>query len=95
MRGLGVCDLRHGVLPRALTRAAHDEQVSGSGIEPNGSPAALRPQQEPPLATERDDGDEGFGKVTRHPVAVPCDAVAPVAIEVRPDRRELDAVAHR
>ena len=51
-RSIGVGDLRHRVLPRALTASAHDEEVAPSELELSGPATASRAQQEATGYTE-------------------------------------------
>ena len=54
---------------------------------------ADRSEPERPRVAQGDDGDDGLVAVPGDPVAVPRDAVAAVAVQVRPRPVELDAVA--
>ena len=83
------------MLPGALARPAHHEQVTRSGPVQNGRAAAGRPQPERAGRAEGDECDDGLGQVPGHPVAVPGDAVGPVAVEVHPDLGESDPVPVR
>src|SRR5918993_3537315 len=69
--GTGLAHLGHAVLPRALAGPAEDEQVTGAGLDPPGRPAALRPQQEPAGAAERQDRHDGLLLAAPHAGAVP------------------------
>src|SRR5207244_5267759 len=91
----GPGDLRHRVLPGALTAAAGDEQVASPEVErPARSPRA-RTKQEAAGRTDRHDGHERFFDVVGDAVAVPGDAVAPVAVEVETHRVERHSIAPR
>ena len=86
--------LRDGVLPGALARPAHHEQVAGPGPEQQRRAAAGGAEPEGPGGAEGDQRDDGLGQLPRHAVAVPGDAVRAVAVEVDPHLREPHAVVH-
>jgi hypothetical protein len=79
--------LGHGVLPGALTGAAHDEQVPRTGQVRDREPATGGSQPEGAYRTERDQRDHGLRQLTRDAVAVPGDAVGTVPVEVDADLR--------
>ncbi len=73
--------LGHGVVPGALARAAHDEQVARTEREAQRRSASARPQQQVPGSAERHNGHQGVPvAAAADPVAVPGDAVAAVAV---------------
>src|SRR6476620_1480751 len=78
------------VLPGALARAAHDDEVAVAEHVPHGLPAATaRAQQQGPRRADRDDRDHGvLGAAAADRVAVPGDAVAAVAVEAQPGGAE-------
>ena len=84
--------LRHRVLPRALARAAHDQEVAPAEIERTRSPAAGRPQQEAARRPERDDGHDGMPRLPPDAVAMKRHAVAPVPVGGERDLAQGSAV---
>src|SRR3712207_5498882 len=85
--GLGDC-----MVPGALAGTAHHEKVTAIGSIGDGTPAPFWTQLEGTSDAERDDGHDGLGQLTRHPIPVPGDTVRAVAIQVRADLRELHCV---
>ncbi len=85
----GRAGLGHRVLPRALARAAHDEQVAVPEPERPAGATAARPQQQRAGGAERHDRDEGvLAGAAPDRVAVPGHGVAAVAVEAAAGRRE-------
>jgi hypothetical protein len=68
------------VLPRALTRAAHHEQIAPAEIEGARGASARRPEEEAARGSERDDGHDRVVAFAADAVAVEGDAVAAVAV---------------
>jgi hypothetical protein len=88
-RPVGPGDFRNGMLPRALTASAHDEEVAPSKLEALGRTTSLGSQEEGTRRAERNDGDHGvLSPATADSVAMPRHAVAPIPIEAAPDRAE-------
>src|SRR5262252_1502719 len=77
--------LRDGVLPGALTAAAHHQQVSMADVvAQRRSAAARRTQQQRARCAERHDGDHGvLAAASANLVAVPGDAVSPVSVQAQ------------
>ena len=78
-----------------LAGATHDEQVSGLQHPCSAAPATARPHTKWTGISQRDDGHDWLLCPAFDSVAMPCDAVGAVAIEVQTCRVELDAVALR
>src|SRR3569623_688111 len=80
------CRLRHRVLPRPLTAAAHDEQVAVAELEAQRrSATARRAQQQRTRCADRHARPHGvLSARATDAVAVPGDAVATVAVEAQP-----------
>src|SRR6478752_8842480 len=77
----GMRDLGYGVLPRALARAAHDQQVAVAHLDRDRRPTDPRSQREPARVAEGDDRDHRvLGLAAADGVAVPGDAVATIAV---------------
>jgi hypothetical protein len=83
------CCLRHRMLPGPLARTAHHQQVAMTDLVLDGDAAPARPEQEVAGGAQRDDGDDGVGRLPpADGVAVPGDRVAPIAIQAQPSCRE-------
>ena len=96
MRGPTGAGLGHAVLPRALAGAAHDEQVARPGREADATVRRRLGRSRNGRTAPNDTSATDRGRqLAGHPVAVPGHAVGAVAVEVRPDLGELDAVAGR
>src|SRR5690606_24029256 len=89
----GARDLGNAVLPRALRRAAGDQQVAALESERRGRAPAARPQQQAARGAERQQRDDRRFDLAANAIAVPGDAVPAVAVEVEPDRVEDRPVA--
>src|SRR5919106_6084321 len=88
-------DLGDAVLPRPLGLSAGDQQIPLAEEEGRRLAAALGAEQEAPRLAERDEDDDRILDLLADAIAVPRDAVLPVAVEVEADGVELHSVPFR
>src|SRR6185312_9186523 len=88
-----VSHLGDRVSPGPLAGAAHDGEVAPPEHERPRAAAVARAEQEAPRLAERHRGHHRFRKVARGRVAVPGDAVAPIAVVAEAEAREGRLVA--
>src|ERR671937_2294845 len=86
----GLRHLGDRVVPGALRLAAGDEQIAASETERLRLAAALGAQQELARLSQREKRNDGVFDVPADAVAVPGDAVLPIAVEVEARRVEDD-----
>ncbi len=85
----GVSHLRYGVLPGALTRTAHHQQVAVTQLEDERLATPTWPEHQTPRVAERRDRDHGvLHAAAPDRVAVPRDAVTAVAVVAAAGRHE-------
>src|SRR5881398_3135487 len=84
----GLRHFRHRVLPRALRAAAGHQQIAAAQRERARGSTAARPHQESAPLTDRDQRDDRIDDLLADPIAMPRDAVLPVAVVVEADRIE-------
>ncbi len=84
-RADGLGGLQDGVVPGALARPAHDDEVAVPGRAPARRAAAARTEDERPVGADREDGDDRvLAPGAADPVAVPGHRVVAVAVEAHP-----------
>src|SRR5690349_13398620 len=86
-------DLRNGMLVRALTRAAHHQEIAPAEGEGDRLPSSLRSKKEHARRAYADRCDERLMHATCDVVAMPRDTVATIAIERDAQSFEARSVA--
>ena len=92
---LSACHLRDTVLPTMLASATHHDDITA--VHRDGSAWATSPWSQPkhPGTAERKHSNDRVQMHLTDPIAMPCDRVAPIAVEVGSDSIELLGVTKR